>query len=137
MGAAIAVDVNNAVEVNAVAFRVLSDNLGDDVTRAFINQFSSGNVRTGTNTEQRPRVTASQIADILERARAKAKEGRGKGMGDYTKEKHKMPEPSLEEYTASIMRMQDIMDEVKREHPEFSIGELATEVMKRSAERSA
>jgi hypothetical protein len=51
----------------------------------------------------RPRVTASEIANILEQARAKAEAGRGKGEGDATKEKRDRPKMTFEEVTARIM----------------------------------
>jgi len=129
---AITVDVNDMVGINAAAFRVLSDTLGNDATRAFISQFNND---CGRVTANRSHVTASQIADILEQARAEAIAGRGKGTGDYTKEKYEEPEPSFEEYTAAIMRRQSIMDEVEREHPEISIGERTAEASKRYIER--
>ncbi|MDR3012499.1 MAG: hypothetical protein LBU70_04740 [Chitinispirillales bacterium] len=94
------VDVNDMVGVNAAAFRVLSDNLGDDATRAFISQFKNSSIR---DTGERSRVTASQLADILENARAEAEAGRGKGSGDATKEKYERPQMTFEEVSRRIM----------------------------------
>jgi hypothetical protein len=128
---AITIDADNMVDVNLAAFRLLSDNLGDDVTAAFIKQFDNGSRRADGR-----RVTASQITKILERARAEAEAGRGKGDGDYTKEKYDGPnERSFNEYTASLMRIQSIMDEVEREYPKLSIGERSTEASRRYVAR--
>lgn len=128
---AIAIDAGNMVEVNLAAFRLLSDNLGDDITAAFIKQFDNGSRRDGGR-----RVAASQIAKILERARAEAEAGRGKGGGDYTKEKYEASdERSFTEYTAELMRIQSILDEVGRERPELSIGERSAEASRRYAKR--
>lgn len=96
---AIAVDINNMTEVNAVAFRVLSDTLGDDVTQAFIGQFNNGGGR--------PRLTATQIADALESGKVRAaamSASVGGGRGNFTKERHERPEPSFEELTARITK---------------------------------
>lgn len=73
------------------------------------------------------------IADILENAKAKAMAGRGKGDGDYTKEKYEDAEPSFDEYTASLWRMQSIIDEVEREYPDMTVGERGAEALKRRA----
>ena len=100
MGAINAVDINNMTEVNAVAFRVLSNALGDDVTKVFIGQFNNGGGR--------PRLTASQIADALERGKARAaamSASVGGGRGDFTKERHDRPEPTFEELTAQLRKV--------------------------------
>jgi hypothetical protein len=97
----VAVDVSNMVEVNAIGFRALSDALGDDGARVFINQFKD--LGRANNNVARPRVATSRIADILERAEAEAEAGRGKGNGDATKEKYDCPQMSFEEVTERIM----------------------------------
>jgi len=99
----VAVDVNNMVEVNAVGLRALSDALGDDGARIFINQFKDrSHIADNTN---RPRVAASRIAVILEQAATTAEAGRGKGDGDATKEKYERHEQNFEEVTAELRKI--------------------------------
>lgn len=96
------VDINNMMDVNAVAYRVLSDALGDDGTQAFIGQFRGNNARNG-----RPRLMASQIADALERGKAKAAAASASvngGSGDFTVDRHKRSARSFEEVTERIMK---------------------------------
>ena len=56
-----------------------------------------------------------------------------RGSGDFTKERHEMPQPTIEEAFADITRRQAIMDEVKREHPEYTLRECLAEALKRAA----
>jgi len=113
MGAMI--DINNMVEVNTVAYRVLSDALGDDGTQAFIDQFNGGNARNG-----HPRLTASQFAGALERGRARAAAMSASvngGHGDFTAERHNRPSLSFEEITEQIMKT-DAIERARRGLPQ-------------------
>jgi hypothetical protein len=91
---AVAVDVNNVVEISAVGFRALHDALGEYGTQVFIDRYF----------DKRPRITAAEIAEILERAETKAKELDGTGIGDFTNERHEWPAQSFEEITARLMK---------------------------------
>jgi len=101
----VAVDINNMVEVNAVGLRALSDALGDDGARVFINQFKDRSRIADDADAERRRVAASRIAVILELAEAAAEAGRGKGDGNATKEKYERPEQSFDEVTAELWRV--------------------------------
>jgi hypothetical protein len=101
VGAIVAVDVNDIVSVNTACFRALSDTVGDDVTRAFISQFNNGDIRSG----ERPRLTASQIADALERGKTRAaamSASVGGGHGNFTADRHKRQPMSFEKVTERI-----------------------------------
>jgi len=96
MGAAVAVDLRDIVQVSAVGLRALEEALGDDGTRVFIHQFFGVS-------HTRPRMTTAQITEILEQAEAKAKELSANGVGNFTLERHELPEPSFEELTERLM----------------------------------
>jgi hypothetical protein len=86
------IDLNDVVGVNAAGLRALSDALGDDGARVFINQFN------------KPRLTALQIADALERGKARAAaNGMGRPGRDFTTERHEQSQKSFEEVTERIM----------------------------------
>jgi len=89
---AVAVDVNDVVEVSAIGFRALHNALGEDGAQVFIDRYF----------DKRPRITAAEIADILERAEEKARELNGTGVGNFTKERHEWPAPSFEELTERL-----------------------------------
>jgi hypothetical protein len=108
---AVTVDINNMMNVNAVGFRALSDALGDDGTRVFINQFKDRNHHA--DNANHTRVTASRMAAILERAATDAEAGRGKGDGDATKEKYDRPNIPFEEATEQI-RIADMAERARR-----------------------
>jgi hypothetical protein len=79
--------------------------VGDDVTRAFINQFNNDNVRA----DIRPRMTASQFADALERGKARAAAASG-GNGNFTEDRHKLSGMTHEEISAGIKKLQETLE---------------------------
>jgi len=95
------IDLNDVVGVQAAGLRALSDALGDDGARVFINQYKSE--------YERPRLSASQIASAIERGKAKAaalNASVGGGVGDYTVDRHQQPERTHAEVSADIKRIQ-------------------------------
>jgi hypothetical protein len=99
--ATMTIDLNDVVGVQAAGLRALSDALGDDGARVFINQYK--------NDYERPRLTASQIAGAIERGKAKAaalNASVGGGVWDYTAERHQQPGRTHAEVSADIKRIQ-------------------------------
>jgi hypothetical protein len=125
---AVAIDLNNPAEVITIGRRVLVDALGAEAARVFIN--SCANERNN-----RPRITAERMAEIMAESRAKAEAGRGKGIGDYTAERYNEPQLSHDELVAAFDKYEDEMDAIKREHPEYSLRELLNEKTRREQER--
>jgi hypothetical protein len=73
----------------------------------FINQFNNGDV----GFRNRPRLTASQIADALERGKARAaamSASVGGGRGNFTEDRHKRRPMSFEEITERITKADEI-----------------------------
>ena len=97
MGATVAIDLNDVVAVNAAGLRALSNALGDEGARVFIRQYTNEN-------NVRPRITASQIAEILEQADTKAKALSATGVGDFTKERHERPDMPFEVISERLMK---------------------------------
>jgi hypothetical protein len=131
---AVAVDLNNPIEVNTVGLRALNDALGEDGARFFIGQYWGYGNRTDGKRE-RPRITVAQIVEVLERSIAKARELRGTGSGDFTKERHEQPEPSLEEVAAKTMRLNAMMSDLQSKHPECSVGEITAMLFRAEDEK--
>jgi hypothetical protein len=80
----------------------------------FINQFNNGDVRFSS----RPRLTASQIADALERGKARAaamSASVGGGCGNFTEDRHTRQPMSFEEITERITKADEI-ELARREH---------------------
>jgi hypothetical protein len=125
---AIAIDLNNTAEVRTTGRRVLVDALGADGARAFLNDYVK-------EQNERPRITAEQIAAIKTKAMAEAEAGRGKGTGDYTAERHETTGPSHEEIVADSKRLEMEMDNIQREHPEYTLQERLREHTRREAVR--
>jgi hypothetical protein len=123
---AIAIDLNNPTEVRTAGRRVLVDTLGADGARVFLNNYVQ---------EHSPRIARGQIAAIMVKAGAEAVDGRGKGTGDYTKERHELPEPPLEELLAAFGTREAEMGAIQREYPEYTLNERLREQARREAER--
>lgn len=106
--ATMSIDVNDMVSVNAAAFRVLSDNLGDDATAAFISQYQRPSCIRSDTVHKRPRLTATQIADALEYGKAESARLNASVTehGDYTRERHERPSRTNEEVWEDIQRLQ-------------------------------
>jgi len=81
--------------INAAGLRALSDALGDDGARAFIRQYTK-------ESRVRPRVTAAQIVEILERASAEALSATG--VGDFTKERRERPDMPFEVISERLLK---------------------------------
>jgi hypothetical protein len=101
---AIAIDLNNVVEVNNIGLRALNDALGEDGTRIFIGQYAKSNAERC----ERQRVTTAQIAEILEDAKVTAKQLSASGFGDFTKERHERPEMSFENISERLMKAEAV-----------------------------
>lgn len=105
--ATMAIDINDMVSVNAAAFRVLSDNLGDAATAAFLGQYKKPSALDNKG-RPRPRLTATQIADALEYGKAESARLNASVTehGDFTRDRHKHPRLSHEEIWEDIQRLQ-------------------------------
>ncbi|MCL2219773.1 MAG: hypothetical protein FWC23_06855 [Chitinispirillia bacterium] len=73
----IAVDINDVVEVHAAGLRVLRENLGPDVTMAFLNLTIGGKGDWTKEKYDRPDMTEAEMAAFLERAKADTAARRG------------------------------------------------------------